>query len=388
MLRMLSTHVKMSTLVQQTFTPSPFITIPSVRVVVYSEPRPVVLGAKYEEYGPRYCIDTTEEIRNSYRSLETLLSRRDWREIRQSFLNLNIDDATAVCKWLGSAGYVPQGVLDEPNATYFTGPDVKRMLTVHFGWLPDLVTPEIRGWLSRHRDVFAWLMKLDQPRFQKAVRPARELFVNELETRLTEVQAIQQRGKKPRLKDPGDAFLSAIGAPTDLDVNVLGLALRGTAISEAAPGMFYWDDDGRPGVIVRADSPIAAICLSIHFDRNFSSRSWTQCDRCGKWLDQIRGRDRYCSKKCRNYCTTKHRRTKLKLLKQGANAWEGSPVSNRNADECQWIATWMRRQSRGRVQVDRSWVAQQLLSSKAQKRTRTGSQAKLQRRKNVTGKTR
>ncbi|MGA3128998.1 MAG: hypothetical protein ABSD13_20080 [Candidatus Korobacteraceae bacterium] len=164
------------------------------------------------------------------------------------------------------------------------------------------------------------------------------------------------------------------GAPADLDRHILGLALRGSAISEALPGRFSWDCEGRPAIIVYADSPIEAICLSIHIDRNLSSRAWVRCARCGQWLDQIRGRDRFCTKKCRNYVTTTERRNKIKLLVQGRQAWETLPPGKKKRHDCwQWIAAWAKRKSGSKVEVDPSWAKQELSKIMARNRRRNGS---------------
>jgi predicted nucleic acid-binding Zn ribbon protein len=171
--------------------------------------------------------------------------------------------------------------------------------------------------------------------------------------------------------------------------NLLGLALRGTAISEAARALFFWDADGKPMVIACADSPIAAICLSIHIDRNFSLRRSVQCIRCGGWLDQIRGRDRFCSRECRNYYTTKQRRTKLKLLAQGAEAWDKLSAQRKSSqDQWQWIAACIKRQSDGGIEVEPSWVRQQLTKMKTQKQKKPSRKQGLHGGKNVTEKTR
>lgn len=377
----------METFVQHAVKGSALLTIPSVRVVVHTEPRPTVLGEdNYQEDGWRSPVDKAEQCQESFESIKRNLAQRDWRKLRERLVNLDIDDTPSVCEWLGSAGYVPQAMLAKPNAVFFTGQDIQRMSTGNLGWQPDFATPTIRQWLKRYRDVFAWLVTLKDCDFREAVRAAREFFVNRSETVQTEVQSIRSHGRKPRLKDPGVMFLKETAAPADLDADVLSLALRGTTISEAARAHFLWDDDGRPWVVAHADSPIAAICISIHIDRNFSSRSWVRCIRCGKWLEKIRGRDRFCSKGCRNYYTTAERRKKIKLLAKGVQEWEKLPARRREEhDRSRWIAAWAKRKSHGRIAIEPSWAKQELAKVKAQKQKETSlGKHKLQGGKNGT----
>jgi hypothetical protein len=140
-------------------------------------------------------------------------------------------------------------------------------------------------------------------------------------------------------------------------------------VSEIAPAHFTWDDDGRPGVVIIAHWPIVAICLSIHIDRNFSSRNWVQCIRCGSWLEQIRGRDRFCSKRCRNFYTTTERRKKIKLLAESAQAWkELSAAERRGQNRWQWIAVWAEQKSQGKIAIEPAWARQEIANAESQNR--------------------
>jgi hypothetical protein len=389
MLVMLCTLVNMSTFVHNAFTESPFLTIPNVRVLVGSDPRPTVLGDNYQEDGHRFSLMSAfPQAQSVFESLKTSLSQRDWRQLRERLVNLDLDDPPSVCAWLGSAGYVPQAILAEPNAVYFTEDDLGRISTENLGWTPERVTPEVRHWLTKYRDVFAWLIGLDNRQFRDAIKAAREFAVNEFETIKTEIQTISQTGKKPTLKNPTTAFFSETGAQPDLNAQVLGLALRGTAISEALLARFVWDDDGKPTVIASAGSPIEALCMSIHIDRNFSSRGWVQCAQCSKWLDQIRGRDRFCSKECRNYFTTLERRKKINILAEGERTWRTLPTEmKKSRDRWQWIVAWAKRKSKGKCGVARSWAKKELTKMKTRKPAKK-RQENSQGGENVTRKTR
>jgi len=350
------------------------LTIPNVRVLVRTVPRPTVLGNDGQEFGNRLLLgNPPEQDRDAFESARRRLMTRDWRKLRESLLNINLDDLFSVCEWLGSAGYVPRAMLAEPNAVYFTAQDFAGICSVNLGWKPDYVTQEIRQWMKGYRDVFAWLMILRDRQFREAIRMAKGFAIEEFETIQTAVHEILSKGKKPRLKDPAASFMKETGAPTDLNPRTLGLALRGTAISEVVRAELLWDYHGKPGVIAHADSPIDAICLSIHIDRNFSLRGWVRCARCGKWLDQVRGRDRFCSKKCRNYVTTTERRKKIKALAEAEQAWRAIPAQKRKGhDRWQWIAEWAKRRSKGKCEVEPSWAKQELTKMKTRQQTRDG----------------
>src|SRR5208282_3515142 len=220
---------------------------------VHIEPRPTVLGGNGEEYAPRAVLPTSEQMLGALESTGRRLAQRDWRKLRQGLVNLNLGDSVAICAWLGSAGYVPRGILADPDAGYFTEQDVRRISTENLGWAPDYINEEIRLWLKKYRDVFAWLMTLENKRFREAIGTAAEFAENEVETLKTTVNSILTTGKKPKLKDPGVMFMEGTGAPSDLDRYTLGLALRGSGISESLPARFSWDCDGRPAVTVYAD---------------------------------------------------------------------------------------------------------------------------------------
>jgi hypothetical protein len=359
----------MSILVQRSYTEAPLLTIANVRVLVRAEARPTVLGNNYQDNGSRYFLDRSQHNREAA-SVTKRLARRNWRQLREGFVNLNLDNLPAVCEWLGSSGYVPQAMLAEPNAVYFTVQDLQKISSdANFGWNPEFVTPEIRQWMKKYRDVFAWLMTLKDRQFRKAIGTAKEFATNEFETIQTTVHEILSKGKRPKLKDPVKAFMIETGAPSDLDPHILGLAFRGTAISEFAPAQLVWDHDGKPSVIACANSPIDAICLSIHIDRNFSQRGWTQCARCCKWLDKVRGRDRFCSKQCRNYVTTSERRGKIRTLIEAEQAWLAIPAQKRKShDHWRWIAKCATRKSTGKCEIQPSWAKQEISKMSARKR--------------------
>ncbi len=364
----------MHTHVQQAYSETSLLAFPNVRVHIRVEPWPTVISEDGHKEGfPRMFPRDIGSIERA--KLDAILIR-NWREIRTNLLNLDMDRPDSLCSWLGSAGYVPEAMLECPNALYYTPGDVERMAASNLGWRPKFVTDGIRRWLKMHRDVFAWLRRLNENQFREAIKAAHEYRTAQYETDQTRVNAILS--EKPRtllLKDPAKTFLETLGAP-NLDASVLGLALRGTSESERLAAYLYWDKEGFPTVTARCDSPIEALCLSIHIDQNFSQRRAVNCARCGKWLDQIRGRDRFCSKECRNFYTTAERRKKIGLVKRAAQDWTTLPAQKKaNRDRAEWIVSQVNKQTADEYALEVSWVRKMLGSSEL-KSQRTRAQNK------------
>ena len=373
MLRVIGTNVIMATHVQHAYIESHFLTIPSVRVLVRVDNcLTVIYGNGTEPLSRSYHWDA----RKAGRQIERKLVARNWRTLRSELLNLDLDDAPSICNWLGSAGYVPVAILDDPNALYFTPEDVERISTDNLGWRSNHVTAELRQWLKAYRDVFNWISTLNNQQFRYAIKKVDKFRRDEQLTHETVVHTILFEHKTPNLIRPGTTFIKKLKAP-ELDAGILALALRGTAVSERSPAQLSWGDDGKPTVEAYASSPIAAICLAIHIDQ-FSSRSCIRCDRCGNWFDRIRGKDRFCTKKCRNYLTTSDRRAKVRLLQQAAEARKAVPKQRtQSPDRWQWMATWIYEKSKGQYEIEPLW-AKQTLAKLENKHRRKASTSKTQ----------
>ncbi len=165
----------------------------------------------------------------------------------------------------------------------------------------------------------------------------------------------------PRLKQPAAEFMKTLRAPRHLDPKVLEYFLLGVGQALSLSALFHWDRRGRPGVTVRVGSPMEAIGLSVQIDRNFSARQWVRCARCGNGFERKKGSDRFCSGRCRNYFNTTQRRRRIKLLKEGEEAWRAMPVSKRRkGNGLNWVAQWMGRKKGGATPVDPDWVERQL----------------------------
>lgn len=362
----------MPTHVQRAYSETSLLTIPNVRVRLRVAVLPKVLsekGIESEMLGFAWNVQKTVRVK-----LMTGLERRDWRAIRANLLNLDFNNLDSVCEWLSLAGYVAQASLESPpEILTFTTADMDRMTEVNRGWRPELVTPAIRQRFEKYRDVFRWMMQLEERQFHEAIRAAREFREEQQETDQTVVKGILFERKTPRLKDPAVTFLKELRAP-NLDASVLGLALRGTSESERLAAHLDWDDEGFPTVVAYANSPLESLCVSIHID-HFSLRRTVQCP-CGKWFDQIRGRDRFCSDRHRNFYGTRDRRKKVSLVKQAAQGWSALPAHKKATwDRAEWIVARVSKQSAGEYALERSWV-RKVLGSSVSKNQRTSARHK------------
>ncbi len=362
----------MQTHVQNAYSEKALLAFPNVRVRLRSAALPIVLsedGTENGLLGFHWKVQERERTK-----LMSVLERRDWRSIRTTLLNLDFNNLDSVCEWLGSAGYVAQAILEIPNSIAFTPGDVKRMASGNLGWWPEFVTSGIRDRLEKYRDAFRWMMQRNERQFRKDIKAAHEYRTAHYETAQATANAILSDNPRTlRLRDPAKAFLEDLRAP-NLDANVLGLALRGTGVSEGLPVHLYWDSKGFPAIAARCGSPLEALCISIHIDRNFSQRQAVKCVQCGKWFDPIRGRDRFCSARCRNFFLTTERRKKISLVKQAAQDWTVLPTHKKaNRDRAEWIVAQVSKQTAGEYALEPSWV-RKVLGTSASKSHRAGEQ--------------
>jgi len=303
--------------------------------------------------------------------LRDRLRHRDWRQLRGSLINLDLDQMELVSKWLASAGYIPQAAMSEPSARYFSREDVANIANETLGWKPEYVTPAIIASLKKYRDVFAWLMGLGQQQFRRAVEQAFEFDDDRRERNRIYLREILSGDTRLKLKDPAIAFMAESKAPAGTDPETVRLCLQGTGTAQALSARFWWHSDGKPIVTIDTNSPLNAIGLSIHIDRNFSRRNWIVCDTCGKGRDRTRGRDRFCSARCRHRFNTTKRREKIKLLLESERAWAELPEWKRRGKErWRWISARVERVSRGNLNVDPSWAKRELSKIKARKQNR------------------
>ena len=374
----------MTTDVQNAYSATSLLTIPNVRVRLRFAAVPIVLSDNGTESGMCGFHWNVQERERA--KLMSTLERRDWRAIRTTLLNLDFNNLDSVCEWLGSVGYVAQAILKIPNSIAFTPGDVERMTAGNLGWRPEFVTTAIQQLLERHRDVFRWLMRLNERQFREAIKVAQEYRMAHYQTAQAKADAVLSENPRTlRLKDPSVAFLKELGEP-NVDASVLGLALRGTGEAEQIAAHLYWDAEGFPTVAAHCNSPLEALCLSVHIDQHFSKRRAVQCP-CGRWRDEIRGRDRFCSDRCRNFYTTRDRRKKINLVKNAAQDWEALPAHKKaNQDRIKWIVRQVSKETEGEYSLEPSWV-RKVLGSSVSKSQRAGAHNKqVPRAKAVTGK--
>jgi len=269
----------------------------------------VIPGVKLSVRGPQFFRALDQQAREfASRPRE---GEQNWREIRTAFIKLDLNNATDVMRWLGAAGYVPRVGKFDLRAPDFASDETS--------WSVEYVSAEILLWLRQRQAAAAWLMKIPQKRFREAINAARG-------TRGIVFEAEQNRWKL------------AIGAPADLDARSLyGFLLTG--IGPTLHAFFFWGARGRPAVTIDCDTPMEAIALSIHIDRNFSARQWATCPRCGNGFERERGTDKYCSDKCRNFVVTNARREKVRSLLAANKAWRELPRKKRKeVDRWEWIS--------------------------------------------------
>jgi hypothetical protein len=267
----------------------------------------------------------------------------DWRALRSRLIELKCGDPSAVAGWLEYAGYVAR--IRAFNPLNENAADEKI-------WTVEYVTPAISAWLRRRKDVILALMTVE-----------RDVFLG----------AIDAVVRYPRKTDIGAdevAFKRALERFIDvsnLDAQVLFQFLAGAGMAPYLHAGFNWGPEGRPAVTVFTDSPMEAIGISIHIDRNFSARQWVECAKasCPNSFERKKSSERYCSDRCADYVTTNKRRSKIKLLKQADQAWEELPWAKRKSqNHLQWVAKWVRRQSQGGFKIQPTWARSELTKEK------------------------
>ena len=287
-----------------------------------------------------------------HHSLERMwrrLSRRNFRQLREDLVNLNIDSPDRVAEWLNDAGYVPK--IGEQ---------------VGLEWMAEQVTPEIRNFLCKCRNAIAWLMTLPRNKFSKAIDAAWQLIEDQRDVIGVNIDATAGLlgDKRPKLRNPCLDFARALNIPSNLEPEILKGFLLGAGSAPNVHALFHWDRHGKPFLTIHADSPMDAIGLSVHIDKNFTAvREWVSCANCGKGFEQDRSKDRFCGSKCKNYYTTNARRKKIRVVKDADQAWNAMPAGKRRGRRrWQWIANYAKR--RGKVDVDPAWAKQILATGK------------------------
>jgi hypothetical protein len=263
----------------------------------------------------------------------------DWRALRNRLIELSWADKNAVAGWLQDAGYVAR--IRQFNPLDPNGADERQ-------WIPEYVTPAITTWLRLRKDVIGLLMTVERNEFLAAVDAVSRY------PRKTDIAADEVDFKRA---------LERIMDVSNLDAQVLFDFLIGTGMAPYLNAGFNWGPRGRATVTVFTDSPIEAIGISIHIDRNFSVRQWIKCARagCSNTFEREKSSYRYCSDKCADYCTTNERRAKIKLLKQANIAWKKLPRDERKCqNHWQWIAEWVGRQSGDAYKVTPAWAKKEL----------------------------
>jgi hypothetical protein len=269
------------------------LSIPNVSVTLAS-PDIVVLDGEAKEG----CLGSLHPTDHSgfaewYRSLEPKLRERDWRGLRDQFvLSLRLEDRDAVAEWLNHAGYVPTSALSDADV------DESRP---NRAWIAEDVTPVIVEWLRKNREAVEWLLKLEHPAFVEAIDAAWTWLEQRKEEWGHAIDSNPRRNQKPKPrepKEPSAALAQKLRLPRRIDPDTLQRHLMGGGRAPSLHAIFRWTRDGRPIVSVLADTPMTAISLSTHIDRNFSKLRQASCDYCHISFPQKSPRQRFHSAAC------------------------------------------------------------------------------------------
>lgn len=284
---------------------------------------------------------TYEEQKLYEKKVQSALSKRDWRLLRERLINLDFSDAETLAIWLKDAGYAPR----------------KNQLE----WMPEDVTKEVSEWLRSHRDIIAWMMGLDLKQFHKAIAAAYKYFEDQGDVSAAHMEARHEGRPLQRIRPPEKDFLAWVNSPRGLNTKLLEGYLRGIGVEPKMLADFSWDRRGNPFVKVRTNCPLEAISMSVHVDRNFSKRQWAYCAICGKGFEQGRSNERFCGKTCKNYAAQTTRRQKIKLLQLAQEAWEKESANSRKGSvRLNWIVEWVNQNSTEEFHIDPAWAKKQL----------------------------
>lgn len=328
------------------------LTLPTVQVHLSASPWSIGLDADGIECGPTWTPTKPLEIEN----LNRKLMERDWRSLRERLIAFDDAHPEDTARWLADAGYLPT----------LSGSLIKNRKA----WDASVVTASIADWLWRRARVVAWLMSHDTEHFRKLVVAAMNYQDESGEVLAARIVAANEGWRTPRLLASEKAFIKATHAPPDIDASLLAEFLTGAGRGLGVQAFFRWDREGTPSVTVPAATPMQAIGLSVHIDRNFSARQWTACTKCGKPFEKTRITDRFCPSPspCKNNYTTARRRMKLRLLSEAETVWKAaSPEKRLNQDHWIWIADWANRKGKGDFKVSADWAKHEFSKRNAHK---------------------
>ena len=296
--------------------------------------------------GKLVSIDFTTEPN---RQIQKHLKIRNWRKLRQRLVALDVRDLGSVTRWLNDAGYA-RSVGTTVGLWSKMGPDLDSTLR----WTGGNVTSDTVRWLNAQQDVIAWLIKLSASAFSKAVARAWEQIEYKQNRRGAALDADFRGNTAPNVT-LDNSFLSDLKAPSHLDPKLVEKFLAGAGRAPNLHGLIHWPDND-PVLTIYADTPIEAIGISIHLDRQSSKNGWVKCKcGCGNWFEKKRSTSRFYSTECRNNFITKERRRKIRLVEKGYAAWKFlSATKRKRCDFSVWIAKWAT--SKSRIRLDPTWV--------------------------------
>ena len=240
-----------------------------------------------------------EELRGSFnltvawqKELQSRLQQRNWRELRNQFLSLNLDDRDAVADWLDRVGYIPE----YPSSAE----------AANIAWVAEDVTRDIIDWLRTNREAVEWLMSLEHSAFVEAIDAAWEWVEQRQKEWARQIDSTAgQFEKNPTLKppkprqpkEPSAALARRLHLPSRINPDILQRHLMGGAGLQPQRTLQLVQRRQTHRLRV-ARTPMMAISLSTHIDRNFSKLRLASCDYCGQTFTQKLSNQRFHTQAC------------------------------------------------------------------------------------------
>jgi hypothetical protein len=267
-------------------------------------------------------------------SLEERLHDRDWPELRNELLSLRLSDRDLddAAIWLNRVGYIPESATDIST-------DGSR------DWIAEEVTPAIVSWLRQHRAAIEWLFSLEHSAFVEAIEVAsawlpqmREEWGKSGDENLKRVLGNPKAGPR-RPREPNSTLARRLMLPQSIDPDILRHHLIGAGKAPSLFAIFRWGREGKPEVNVMADTPMVAISLSTHIDRNFSKLRQAFCDYCHQPFVQEKSSERFCIEAHRHRWHNDRKALRVRLIRDKSATWLSLPApARRGLDPWEWIA--------------------------------------------------
>jgi hypothetical protein len=282
-------------------------------------------------------MSTSERI--VYSRLCRRLALRNVQSLRMQLMTLDVDDAARVAAWLSRAGYAK-----DPNSNLS-----------EVEWTVGRLTPAIIRFVGRSKELVTWMMAIPGSKFRRAIMKTWE-FANEDYQRISIfLEAMSQKKYFPNIKDSGPTFVRSLKLPHGIGLQEVKQCLL-RVNNGSILGFLSWTGKGVPELELTTRTPMDAIFLSVHLDKNLAAVcEWGTCASCGKPIQKDRRTERFCrGGKCRNYYNTNLRRQKIRAAQEACKLWDARPGKREGWEKWEWIANRVSTQLRCEVRSE--WV--------------------------------